>query len=86
MSQVIPAILTDDPQTLELMVRQVESLADWVQFDIMDGRFVPSKSITHENIKEVSTKLDWEAHLMVNELEIFYRFQECRCAKGGLSL
>lgn len=69
MSQIIPAILTDDPQSLELMVRQAETFADWVQFDIMDGRFVPSKSITHENIKEISTTLGWEAHLMVIEPE-----------------
>lgn len=69
MSQIIPAILTDDPQALELMVRQAETFTDWVQLDIMDGRFVPSKSITHEDIKEVSTTLGWEAHLMVNEPE-----------------
>ena len=69
LSQVIPAILTDDPQALEVMVRQAETFADWIQFDIMDGRFVPSKSITHENIKEISTILGWEAHLMVNEPE-----------------
>ena len=74
MSQVIPAILTDDPQALELMVRQSETFADWVQFDIMDGRFVPSKSITHENIKEVSTTLSWEAHLMVNEPERYLTY------------
>ena len=69
MNQIIPAILTDDQKALELMVRQAETFTDWVQFDIMDGRFVPSKSITYENISEMSTILGWEAHLMVNEPE-----------------
>ncbi len=69
MSQIIPAILTDDPKALESMVRQAETFADWIQLDIMDGKFVPSKSITHENISEISTTLGWEAHLMVNEPE-----------------
>ncbi len=69
MSQIIPAILTDDPKALESMVRQAENFADWIQLDIMDGKFVPSKSITHEDISEISTTLGWEAHLMVNEPE-----------------
>jgi len=51
------------------MVRQAETFADWIQFDIMDGKFVPSKSITHENISKLSTIIVWEAHLMVNEPE-----------------
>jgi ribulose-phosphate 3-epimerase len=51
------------------MVRQAESFTDWVQFDIMDTKFVPSKSITYENIEKLSTILGWEAHLMVSEPE-----------------
>ena len=54
------------------MVRQAETFTDWVQFDIMDNKFVPSKSITHKNIAEVSTILGWEAHLMVNEPEKYF--------------
>jgi ribulose-phosphate 3-epimerase len=69
LSQIIPAILTDDPKALESMVRQAETFANWMQLDIMDGKFVPSKSITHEDISEISTTLGWEAHLMVNEPE-----------------
>ena len=41
--QIVPAILTDDPNALENMVRQAETFTDYVQIDIMDGRFVPSK-------------------------------------------
>jgi len=68
-SKVVPAILTDDPEALELMVRQSEGFTDYVQFDIMDGRFVPSKSITHEHLASLPMKLRWEAHLMAEEPE-----------------
>ena len=63
--RVIPAILTDDPIDLGRMVLVTESFTDFAQFDIMDGQFVPSTSVTCEHIAALSTKLRWEAHLMV---------------------
>jgi len=65
LTQVVPAILTDDFRVLKTMVRQVETFTSYVQFDIMDGQFVPSRSITWQNLAGLSMKLDWEAHLMV---------------------
>ncbi|MDP6509689.1 MAG: ribulose-phosphate 3-epimerase [Dehalococcoidia bacterium] len=65
LSQVIPAILTEDPKMLEAMVRRAETFATWVQMDIMDGKFVPSRSITHEHLASLPMKFSWEAHLMV---------------------
>jgi ribulose-phosphate 3-epimerase len=65
----VPAILTDDPSALEEMVRQAESFTDYVQIDIMDSRFVPSWSVTREDIAGVSINLTWEAHLMVAQPE-----------------
>ena len=64
-TRVVPAILTNDPKALETMVRQAETFTDYVQFDIMDGQFVPSRSITWEHLASLNTKLGWEAHLMV---------------------
>jgi ribulose-phosphate 3-epimerase len=49
------------------MVRQAEGFTNYVQFDIMDGQFVPSKSITSEHLADLSTTLSWEAHLMVQQ-------------------
>jgi ribulose-phosphate 3-epimerase len=63
-STVVPAVLTDDPRALEAMVRQAESFTDYVQFDIMDGQFVPSHSVSCEQLAAVPKKLKWEAHLM----------------------
>ena len=64
-TRVVPAILTNDPRALETMVRQAETFTTYVQFDIMDGQFVPSRSITGEHLAGLSMKLSWEAHLMV---------------------
>jgi ribulose-phosphate 3-epimerase len=47
------------------MVQQAETFTDYVQFDIMDGQFVPSLSVSCEQIAGVETNLTWEAHLMV---------------------
>ena len=66
---VVPAILTDDPQALAKMVRQAETFTDFVQVDIMDGRFVPSNSVVCADLATVSPRLRWEAHLMVKQPE-----------------
>jgi len=77
LSKVVPAILTDDPKALDTMVRQAESFTTYVQFDIMDGQFVPSWSITSEHLADLSTTLSWEVHLMVQRpedyLETFWK-------------
>lgn len=73
--RTVPAILTDDPLALGKMVLQAESFTDLVQFDIMDGQFVPSQSISCDQIAELQPKVSWEVHLMVlhpeNYLEEF---------------
>lgn len=66
MSRVVPAILTEDPEALEKMIRLADEFTDFVQLDIMDGRFVPSRSIKAEDIAKLQTSLKWEAHLMVD--------------------
>ncbi len=82
LSKVVPAILTDDPKALSTMVRQAEGFTTYVQFDIMDGQFVPSRSITAEHLATLSTKLSWEAHLMVQEPEKYLEsFREAGAQK-----
>jgi ribulose-phosphate 3-epimerase len=67
--RIVPAILTDDPLELEKLVRQAESFTDYAQIDIMDGQFVPSKSVTCGQVAAVKIKIAWEAHLMVRHPE-----------------
>jgi ribulose-phosphate 3-epimerase len=63
--RIIPAILTDDPGALKVMADLTRTFASYVQFDIMDGGFVPSRSVPCEEIASLKIKLIWEAHLMV---------------------
>jgi ribulose-phosphate 3-epimerase len=63
--RIVPAILTNDPVKLETLARQAEAFTDFAQVDIMDGKFVPSKSVTCAQVAAVKIKLDWEAHVMI---------------------
>lgn len=80
--KIVPAILTDNPAVLERMVRQAKSFTDYVQIDIMDGRFVPSRSVIREQVAGLSIKLRWEAHLMVTHPEEYLEvFQQAGASK-----
>ena len=80
--KIVPAILTDDPKAMEVMVRQAESFTSYVQFDIMDGRFVPSTSIGCESLTTLATGLSWEVHLMVESPEDYLEcFQQAGAQK-----
>ncbi len=65
--KIVPAVLTDNPQDLKLMLARAETFTDFVQIDFMDGSFVPSKSIAPEDLTEIKMSIDWEAHLMVKD-------------------
>ena len=75
---IVPALLTGKREELLRMLSVCEGFTDFVQIDIMDGIFVPSRSITVEEVKSVSSRLRSEAHLMVRDplrwLEAFNRF------------
>jgi len=81
-TRVVPAILTDDPTALATMIRKAESFTTYVQFDIMDGQFVPSRSITWKHLASLSMKLNWEVHLMVLHPEDYLKdFQQAGAQK-----
>jgi ribulose-phosphate 3-epimerase len=70
--RIVPAILTDDAQALDKMVASLSGAVKWAQVDIMDGEFVPSKSIGWQQVKAAKLPFDWEAHLMVKEPESYF--------------
>lgn len=70
--RIVPAILTDDSTALKRMVQAVKGAVEWAQVDIMDGLFVPSKSIGWQEVKAAKLPFDWEAHLMVKEPETYF--------------
>jgi len=65
--KIVPALLTDKVQNLELMLSQAETFIDFVQIDFMDGSFVPSKSIAADDLAGIRIHIGWEAHLMVQD-------------------
>lgn len=67
--RVVPAILTEDPEKLRAMIRLAETFTDYVQVDVMDGQFVPSRSISWEDMEKLEAGLNWEVHLMVRRPE-----------------
>jgi len=63
--KIVPAILADNREDFFMRLRQAESFADYVQIDVMDGSFVPSRSFSAETLNNTTTSLDFEVHLMV---------------------
>ena len=77
--KIIPAILTGKQEEFFELLSVCEKFTDYAQIDIMDGEFVPSQSITAEDLSIVtSPKLRSEAHLMVKDplswVDTFFRF------------
>ncbi len=64
--RIVPALLTDSPSELRAMVALVNSFANYVQIDVMDGQFVPSRSISATDLAGIDMAFLWEAHLMVS--------------------
>ena len=80
MTQIIPALITSDEDStndfkeLKLKFEKLQPfLADfgnWVQIDITDGKFVPTKTVINlENLKYFTKKANVEFHLMINRPE-----------------
>lgn len=63
--RVVPAILTDDSVELTRLVTLANRFAPFVQVDIMDGAFVPTRSVGIADLREQDIRFEWEAHLMV---------------------
>jgi len=67
MSIVIPAILTNSKQEFREYLSSIQSVATTIQIDIMDGEFVPSKSLMpREFFYEDFGNIKVEIHIMAN--------------------
>lgn len=69
MIEIVPAVLVKTAEELRQRVKEVEPFVKRVQIDIMDGVFVPNKTVQPEDMKDFKTDLVKEAHLMVNDNE-----------------
>jgi len=79
---IVPALLTDKREDLERMLYACEGFAECVQVDVMDGKFVPSRSIGLKDLEGLHFAGESEAHLMVQDpaswLEVFKQFGSSR--------
>lgn len=70
MNKIIPAIIANSAEELEKMIRMAEPHVDRVHLDVMDGVFVPNKTISYyEELATLQTDLNFDVHLMVNNPE-----------------
>ncbi len=80
MSQIIPALIisdensTNDFKELKLKFEKLQPFLaefdDWVQIDITDGKFVPTKTnIELEDLRYFTERANVEFHLMINRPE-----------------
>lgn len=65
--KIVPAVLAEKFDDFLVRLRQAEAFADYIQIDIMDGDFVPTRSFPPESLNSVSTALSFEIHLMVRD-------------------
>jgi len=76
MKKIIPAILTNEKRELQEKLEFLRGLVDWVQIDVIDGKFVQNKTVSLKEVAPFSSLFSIEAHLMVLSPEIF--FKECK--------
>lgn len=64
---IIPALLTDNRKKLVAMINTCAEFSDYVHVDVMDGKFVSSKSITLLDLEGWKSSIRCGAHLMVSD-------------------
>ncbi len=65
--KIVPSILAENREDFLLRIGQAESFTDYVQIDLMDGLFVPTKSFPPGEINALETTLSFELHLMYKD-------------------
>lgn len=66
MKRILPAILAKTKKEYTQKLRSVEGHVSRVQIDIMDGLFVPNKTITLKTIAAIPSPVSKEVHMMVH--------------------
>jgi ribulose-phosphate 3-epimerase len=67
MMKIVPSLLAEDFRTFTELVRKSESFTDYVQFDLMDGKFVATRSFPVQALNQLETSVAFEVHLMIED-------------------
>lgn len=67
--EIVPAILVKSREELLKRIEIVKPYVKKVQIDVMDGVFVPNKTIGIKELRDLPKGMDYEFHWMVNEPE-----------------
>ena len=67
MIEVIPAILTNDPQELKKLINEAEGVVSGVQIDVLDGQFAKNRTVDPSIFETIETNLKLDFHLMTKE-------------------
>jgi len=78
MLEIIPAVLTNNPQELEKLLTQAEAQVKRVQIDIVDGQFARNETIDPSVLENIDTNLKLDFHLMTKNPTSWVE----RCIKG----
>ncbi len=65
--EVIPAILAKDKEDLLRRVLSVKEFVRIIQIDVMDGIFVPNKTVGLDSLESLPKNLKYEFHWMVKD-------------------
>ena len=64
--EIIPTVIAKDFSEVKAKIKKAEPFFDWLQLDIMGGKFVANKTWQRpKDLLKLKTKLKLEAHLMV---------------------
>jgi len=65
--KVSPSFLSCDFTKLKAEIESI-SIAEWIHFDVMDGKFVPNITYDYNKLKEIKkySKQFFDCHLMIN--------------------
>lgn len=65
--KIVPAILVKTKKDLELYLKKTKKISNYIHIDIMDGKFVHSKTIDYLSFRGLKGLPKIEFHLMIKE-------------------
>src|SRR4030042_5151416 len=65
--EIIPSILTNDPEEVLVEIRMAEGVVERVQIDVVDGIFAANKTFDIDLLQDIDTNLKLDFHLMTKE-------------------